>query len=85
MSSAHHTHYYQRLLSLGLNHKQVTLLEYLVLILLGVSAVVYFKAGEYFPVFISACWITMVTLAILKIRDWSGVTSCSGKNAPCLP
>jgi len=65
---AHHTHYYQRLLSLGLNHKQVTLLEYLVLILLGVSAVVYFKAGEYFPVFISACWITMFTLAILKIR-----------------
>ncbi len=65
---AHHTHYYQRLLSLGLNHKQVTLLEYLVLILLGVSAVVYFKAGEYFPVFISACWITLFTLAILKIR-----------------
>jgi UDP-GlcNAc:undecaprenyl-phosphate GlcNAc-1-phosphate transferase len=65
---AHHTHYYQRLLSLGLNHKQVTLLEYLVLILLGLSAVVYFKAGSYFPVFISACWITMFTLAILKIR-----------------
>jgi UDP-GlcNAc:undecaprenyl-phosphate GlcNAc-1-phosphate transferase len=65
---AHHTHYYQRLLSLGLNHKQVTLLEYLVVILLGVSAIVYFKAGRYFPVFVSVCWVTLFTLAILKIR-----------------
>ena len=65
---AHHTHYYQRLLSLGLNHKQVTLLEYLVIILLGVSAVVYFKAGRFFPAFISVCWVTLFTLAILKIR-----------------
>jgi UDP-GlcNAc:undecaprenyl-phosphate GlcNAc-1-phosphate transferase len=65
---AHHTHYYQRLLSLGLNHKQVTLLEYLLVILLGTSAVVYFKAGGYFPLFLSFCWITLFTLAILKIR-----------------
>lgn len=65
---AHHTHYYQRLLSLGLNHKQVTLLEYGLVILLGISAVVYFKAGEYFPVFLSACWLMLFTLLILKIR-----------------
>jgi UDP-GlcNAc:undecaprenyl-phosphate GlcNAc-1-phosphate transferase len=65
---AHHTHYYQRLLSLGLNHKQVTVLEYLLVILLGTSAVVYFKAGGYFPLFLSVCWITLFTLAILKIR-----------------
>jgi UDP-GlcNAc:undecaprenyl-phosphate GlcNAc-1-phosphate transferase len=65
---AHHTHYYQRLLSLGLNHKQVTLLEYALMVLLGISAVVYFKAGRFFPVFLSACWIVLFTLAILKIR-----------------
>lgn len=65
---AHHTHYYQRLLSLGLNHKQVTLLEYGLVILLGVSAVMYFKAGAYFPVFLSVCWLTLFTLVILKIR-----------------
>ena len=65
---AHHTHYYQRLLSLGLNHKQVTLLEYALMVLLGIGAVVYFKAGRFFPVFLSACWIVLFTLAILKIR-----------------
>lgn len=65
---AHHTHYYQRLLSLGLNHKQVTLLEYGLVILLGASAVVYFKAGAYFPVFLSVCWLLLFTLVILKIR-----------------
>ena len=65
---AHHTHYYQRLLSLGLNHKQVTLLEYGLVILLGISAVVYFKAGSYFPVFLSVCWLGLFTLVILKIR-----------------
>jgi UDP-GlcNAc:undecaprenyl-phosphate GlcNAc-1-phosphate transferase len=65
---AHHTHYYQRLLSLGLNHKQVTLLEYLLIILLGVSAVVYFKAGGFFPIFLSVCWFVLFTMAILKIR-----------------
>jgi UDP-GlcNAc:undecaprenyl-phosphate GlcNAc-1-phosphate transferase len=65
---AHHTHYYQRLLSLGLNHKQVTLLEYAVMILLGTGAVVYFRAGSYFPVFLSVCWFVLFTLAVLKIR-----------------
>jgi UDP-N-acetylmuramyl pentapeptide phosphotransferase/UDP-N-acetylglucosamine-1-phosphate transferase/NAD(P)-dependent dehydrogenase (short-subunit alcohol dehydrogenase family) len=64
----HHTHYYQRLLSLGLNHKQVTLLEYLLVVLLGVSAVVYFKAGEFFAVFLTGCWFLVFTAAILKIR-----------------
>ena len=64
----HHTHYYQRLLSLGLNHKQVTLLEYLLVIMLGVSALIYFKAGGFFPIFLSICWFVLFTLAILKIR-----------------
>lgn len=64
----HHTHYYQRLLSLGFNHKQITLLEYLLVILLGVSAVVYFKAGGFFPLFLSVCWFTLFTLLVMKIR-----------------
>ncbi|MDH3198534.1 MAG: NAD-dependent epimerase/dehydratase family protein, partial [Candidatus Krumholzibacteria bacterium] len=65
---AHHTHYYQRLLSLGLNHKQVTLLEYALIVLLGTSAVVYFRAGQYFPLFLSLCWFALFTGVILKIR-----------------
>lgn len=66
---AHHTHYYQRLLSLGLNHKQVTILEYAITVMLGISAVIYFQAGGLFPIFLTACWIMVFTGLILKIRS----------------
>lgn len=64
----HHMHYYQRLLSLGLNHKQVTVLEYMLTTLLGVSAVVYVKAGGYFTLFLSASWFIVFAALILKVR-----------------
>jgi UDP-GlcNAc:undecaprenyl-phosphate GlcNAc-1-phosphate transferase len=64
----HRTHYYQRLLQLGLNHKQVTLLEYLIMGLLGASAILYMRAGDLFAPFASAVWLILFTLAILKIR-----------------
>jgi UDP-GlcNAc:undecaprenyl-phosphate/decaprenyl-phosphate GlcNAc-1-phosphate transferase len=64
----HRTHYYQRLLQLGFNHKQVTLVEYLVMVLLGVSALLYIRAGDLFAPFASAVWFSLFTLAILKIR-----------------
>ena len=64
----HRTHYYQRLLQIGLNHKQVTLLEYLVTISLGVSALVYLKAGEWFAPLMTGAWVVAFMLAILKIR-----------------
>ncbi len=64
----HRTHYYQRLLQIGLNHKQVTLLEYLVTILLGASALLYVRAGEWFAPFLGVAWMAAFTLAILKIR-----------------
>ncbi|MDH3217058.1 MAG: hypothetical protein OEN01_12345 [Candidatus Krumholzibacteria bacterium] len=64
----HHTHYYQRLLSLGLNHKQVTVLEYGLTILLGISAVIFISAGGFFPFFITLCWVAIFTALILKIR-----------------
>jgi len=66
---AHHTHYYQRLLSLGLNHKQVTLLEYALTALLGTGALVYFKAGNFFAPFLALCWLAVFTSVILKIRS----------------
>ncbi|MEJ2721086.1 MAG: hypothetical protein P8181_08070, partial [bacterium] len=65
----HHMHYYQRLLSLGLNHKQVTVLEYGLTVLLGISALVFFKAGELFPIFLTVCWLAIFTTLILKIRS----------------
>ncbi|HEU4365301.1 MAG TPA: hypothetical protein VFT13_07525, partial [Candidatus Krumholzibacteria bacterium] len=64
----HRTHYYQRLLQIGLNHKQVTLLEYLVTIMLGASALLYVRAGAWFAPFLGVAWVSAFTLAILKIR-----------------
>jgi len=63
----HRTHYYQRLLQLGFNHKQVTLVEYLIMVLLGVSAVLYVRAGGWLAPFAIATWLTLFTLAILKV------------------
>jgi UDP-GlcNAc:undecaprenyl-phosphate GlcNAc-1-phosphate transferase len=65
---AHRTHYYQRLLQLGFNHKQVTLVEYLIMVLLGASAMVYLRAGTLFAPFAAAVWLALFTLGILKIR-----------------
>lgn len=64
----HRTHYYQRLLALGFNHKQVTVLEYGLTVLLGASAVIFFKAGGLFPVFLCVCWLLVFTSLMLKVR-----------------
>jgi UDP-GlcNAc:undecaprenyl-phosphate GlcNAc-1-phosphate transferase len=64
----HRTHYYQRLLALGFNHKQVTVLEYGLTILLGTSALIFFKAGGFFPIFLCVCWLAVFTSLMLKVR-----------------
>lgn len=65
----HRTHYYQRLTSLGLSHKQVTLLEYLVASLLGVSALFYFHGDRLFVSVFAIVWIGLFLAAIMKIRS----------------
>lgn len=67
--SPHRTHYYQRLTSLGLSHKQVTLLEYLVAVLLGVSAILAFHQAWTFVTFLSVIWIGFFMWALAKIRS----------------
>jgi UDP-N-acetylmuramyl pentapeptide phosphotransferase/UDP-N-acetylglucosamine-1-phosphate transferase len=67
--SPHRTHYYQRLTSLGLSHKQVTLLEYLIAALLGVSAIFAFHRAWIFVTFLSVIWIGFFMWALAKI--WS--------------
>jgi UDP-N-acetylmuramyl pentapeptide phosphotransferase/UDP-N-acetylglucosamine-1-phosphate transferase len=79
---AHHTHYYQRLLSLGLNHKQVTLLEYLLVVLLGVSAVMYFKASEFFAVFLTA-GSSCSRRRYSRYAGSSAAIACSGRSGDC--
>ncbi|MDD3643851.1 MAG: hypothetical protein PHQ19_10355, partial [Candidatus Krumholzibacteria bacterium] len=66
--SAHRTHYYQRLTSLGLSHTQVTLLEYLVAALLGVSALLLFSGEMLFTAAFAVIWIGFFLWAIRRIR-----------------
>jgi UDP-N-acetylmuramyl pentapeptide phosphotransferase/UDP-N-acetylglucosamine-1-phosphate transferase len=67
--SPHRTHYYQRLTSLGLSHKQVTLIEYLIAALLGVSAVLAVRAPWVFVTFLSVIWTGFFMWALAKIRS----------------
>jgi UDP-GlcNAc:undecaprenyl-phosphate GlcNAc-1-phosphate transferase len=67
--SPHRTHYYQRLTTLGLSHKQVTLLEYLFAVLLGVSALFAFRGDRVFITSISVIWIGVFLWAVVKIRS----------------
>lgn len=67
--SPHRTHYYQRLTDLGLSHKQVTLLEYLVAVLLGVSAIFTFGEERVFITLLSVIWVGFFLFALVKIRS----------------
>jgi len=65
----HKTHYYQRLTTLGLSHKQVTILEYLIAALLGVGAIFAFEREWVFVVFFSILWVAFFLWVVAKIRS----------------
>lgn len=65
----HRTHYYQRLTSVGFSHKQITLLEYLVTVLLGVSALFIFRGETLFVTVFSGLCIVFFLWALMKIRN----------------
>lgn len=80
--SPHRTHYYQRLTSLGFSHKQVTLLEYLVTSLLGVSGIFFMRGDSVFIIFFTVIWLSFFLWVLVKIRTmekgkklyWEGKT-----------
>ncbi len=65
---AHRSHYYQRLVIAGYTHKQVTLLECGVSVLLGIVGIIYLSASEITRILIIVGSITLLTLGILAIR-----------------
>ncbi|MBN1885187.1 MAG: hypothetical protein JW876_06655 [Candidatus Krumholzibacteriota bacterium] len=65
----HRTHYYQRFTSLGLSHKQVTLIEYLFAGLLGVSALFYLRGETVFVTVFSILWSGFFLWALVKVRS----------------
>lgn len=65
----HRTHYYQRLTSIGFSHKQVTLLEYLIAAMLGVSAILAYRGDRLFVFFFAVIWTAIFLWVLVKIRS----------------
>jgi UDP-GlcNAc:undecaprenyl-phosphate GlcNAc-1-phosphate transferase len=66
--TAHRTHYYQRLTDLGLSHKQVTILEYMIAALLGGSAFLLVSGENEFVSGLAVIWTGFFLWAVFRIR-----------------
>jgi UDP-GlcNAc:undecaprenyl-phosphate GlcNAc-1-phosphate transferase len=65
----HRTHYYQRLVSLGLSHAQVVLIFYAVSVLLGGSAFAYLKGDQPFAITLAGIWVVLLSMGMMKVRS----------------
>jgi UDP-N-acetylmuramyl pentapeptide phosphotransferase/UDP-N-acetylglucosamine-1-phosphate transferase len=78
ITEAHREHYYQRLIQLGWGHRKVALLEYGLMLGVGVSALI--ARGENFPWALWLIWGTVYAVIMLLIdRAWK--KSARGSNA----
>lgn len=66
--SAHRSHYYQRLTDLHLTHRQVSLIEYGLAVLLGFSSLVYIKAEPIQRGCLLTGWVLVFTIGALMVR-----------------
>ena len=57
---SHREHYYQKLTNLGFSHLQITLGEYVVTFLLGVSALLYLRTGQALALAILSIWLILL-------------------------
>jgi len=58
---SHREHYYQKAVISGYSHRQVTLCEYVIELLLGSSAIVYVLYGESLQLTILLLWLVLFT------------------------
>ena len=62
---AHREHYYQRLVLSGWSHRKTVWVEYALMLLSGVSAIVYTHAGQLWRLLILIGWLaTYLSLAL---------------------
>lgn len=66
LHEAHRSHFYQIAVQLGYSHKQVTLVEYVIMILLGASSIFYVRCGEAVQLSLLILWL----LALSAIGLW---------------
>ena len=66
--SAHRSHFYQRLINLHFTHRQVSLIEYGLAILLGFSSLIYMEADPILRGFLLLGWVLFFASGVLIIR-----------------
>jgi UDP-GlcNAc:undecaprenyl-phosphate GlcNAc-1-phosphate transferase len=74
---SHREHYYQRMNNLGFSHLQITLGEYGVTILLGISVLLYIRSNQALAFTILLIWLVLFTglamlITSLEKRDLKG-------------
>lgn len=70
--SAHRNHFYQRLIGLHLSHRQVSLMEYGLTVLLGLSSLIYLGADSLIRGLFLLGWTLVLTAGALMIRFHEG-------------
>ena len=68
--TAHKTHYYQRLVDLGLGHKRTTVAEYALMILGSVSVLGAYRQPESIQWGIIVFWIACYAVLMLWVDGW---------------
>jgi UDP-GlcNAc:undecaprenyl-phosphate GlcNAc-1-phosphate transferase len=58
---SHREHYYQKMTKLGFSHLQITLSEYSVTFLLGISALIYIRANQTLAFPILVIWLILLS------------------------
>jgi UDP-N-acetylmuramyl pentapeptide phosphotransferase/UDP-N-acetylglucosamine-1-phosphate transferase len=76
VTEAHREHYYQRAIQLGLGHRKVALIEYLLMLLVGGSALLVL--WEEFPLRVIGLWclVYVVLMAFIELQ-WKRFISAS--------
>ena len=65
VSEAHREHYYQRVIQMGWGHRNVSLIEYVLMVAVGVSAI--FVLNDEFPVRMLLAWSVIFGLLMVVI------------------
>jgi UDP-N-acetylmuramyl pentapeptide phosphotransferase/UDP-N-acetylglucosamine-1-phosphate transferase len=65
VSEAHREHYYQRVIQMGWGHRNVSLIEYLLMVAVGVSAI--FVLNDEFPIRMLLVWCVIFGLLMVVV------------------
>ncbi len=69
LSEAHREHYYQRLVQLGVGHRNTAVIEYVLMLSVGVSALWALRNPDTLPM-IALAWLIIYGLAMVSLDYW---------------